>query len=157
MTPEITRIDSLSQGDLAPLLEASEAEGYGFVRRVVREWISGTNTFSGPGEALLGASVDGRLVGIGGLMADPYARDPSVGRLRNVYVLPTFRDRGVGRRLVERIVALARVRFAVLRLRAETSDAARLYERMGFVRLPDGGDATHAMRLPPADAGVCRG
>ncbi len=47
--------------------------------------------------------------------------------------------------------ALARERFELLRPRAETPGPARIYERPGLTPLPEGGDATHAMRFAPEE------
>src|SRR6188768_3707864 len=78
------------------LLEASETEGYDFVRRVIDQWANGANRFERPGEAPLGSFAGEQLIGVCGLMRDHYLDDPRVARLRNVYVLPGLRGQGVG-------------------------------------------------------------
>jgi GNAT superfamily N-acetyltransferase len=131
------------------LVVASEAEGFRFVRRVVNEWADGTNRFTGPGEALLASSHEGGIVAICGLMRDPYQRDATVARLRNLYVLPEFRGRGLGSALTRHVVELASSSFSVLRLRAGTPQAAVLYERLGFTPVAGSEDFTHVMSLGP--------
>lgn len=143
MEPSIVRLRELPEGDLAPLLAASESEGFRFVRRVLDEWRSGINRFANPGEALFGAFCDGTLAGVCGLMRDPYADQDGVGRLRNLYVLPRFRGRGLGALLTRAVIAQAAKGFAVLRLRAGTEGAARLYERLGFEPTSGVPDCTH--------------
>jgi GNAT superfamily N-acetyltransferase len=128
----IGRVDDLPLDHFAELLAESEASGYGFLRRVWDEWESGVNRFSRPGEALLVAEMNGRWVGVCGLSIEPYLDDPHVGRLRNVYVLADCRRAGIGRRLVEEAIALAREQFARLRLRGVDPGPARLYESLGF-------------------------
>jgi ribosomal protein S18 acetylase RimI-like enzyme len=130
---------------LAPLLAESEGEGWRFVRRLADEWARGANRFDRPGEALFMAQAGGSIVGVCGLNADPYAADGAVGRVRRLYVLRAYRGRGVGRRLVQAVVAAAAGRFRVLRVRTENSDASRLYERLGFQPLPGAPDSTHLM------------
>jgi len=122
----INRVDDLHLDRFAEMLAESEAAGYRFLRRVVNEWESGANRFSRPGEALLVAEMSGRWVGICGLSIDPYLDDPRVGRVRNVYVLADCRRAGIGRRLVEEAIALARGHFDRLLLRGEEPGPARL-------------------------------
>ncbi len=132
--------------DLAPLVAESEREGFRFLARLVREFDDGGNRFDAPGEALLGCYLGSELVAVGGLNRDPYSPEPRVGRLRHLYVSPAFRRRGVGRTLVDALVAAARPHFGVLLLRTDTPAAARFYETLGFaaVALPY---ATHRMVL----------
>lgn len=138
--------------DLDPLIQESRREGFRFLVRLRDEWESGANRFDAPGEALLGAWVDGALVGIGGLNRDLFASHPDVGRLRHLYVIPAFRGMGVGRALVEALVSAARPHFGVLRLRTDTAAAARFYQALGFVPV-DSPSATHQMeeRRPVAE------
>lgn len=144
------RLAELRPEEMAPVLAAAEAEGFRFVRRVVSEWESGANRFAGEGEALLGCYLEGRLVAICGLMRDPYQGEETVGRLRNLYVLPEHRGRAIGATLTRRVIELARPSFEVLRLRASTPQAAALYERLGFSPTGEIEHCTHVMRLRPA-------
>ena len=142
-------IVELPDRGLLLLLEASEREGFRFVRRVVEEWRRGIHRFDGPGERLLGAFVPAAgAVGLCGLMRDPYTAAPAVGRLRNLYVLPAHRRGGIGAALTRAVVDAARGAFRLLRLRAGTPEAARLYERLGFAPAPAGSpDCTHVLAL----------
>lgn len=87
------------------------------------------------GVHLVGAIVDGRLVGIGGLEID---RD-HVGELKRFYVAPAQRGAGVADALLRALVddAVSR-RVEVLRL--ETGDKQRaalaFYRRHGFSEIP---------------------
>lgn len=139
----------LASDQVGPLVVASEAEDFRFLRRVVSEWEAGTNRFTGEGEALLGYFVDDRLVAICGLIRDPYQGKSTVGRLRNLYVLPEHRGRAIGTQLVRRVIELAESSFKVLRLRAGTPQAAALYERLGFTATTEVRDCTHVMSLTP--------
>ncbi len=145
MTPVV--LTELTRDQIDPLLTASEAEGFQFIRRVVDEWESGANRFTGKGEALLGAFLDGRLVAVCGLSRDPYLDEPTVGRLRNLYVLPECRGRQIGTALARRVSELARSSFRILRLRAATEQAAALYERLGFTATTEQENCTHVMRF----------
>lgn len=150
----IVALAQLSDRLIRPLLDASEAEGFRFVRRVVNEWSSGKNRFSGGGEALLGILVDGRLVAICGLTRDPHLDDPGIGRLRNLYVLPAYRRRGIGAALAQEVIERASSSFRLLRLRAATREAGTLYERLGFTPAADVPDCTHvfSFETTPSDA-----
>ena len=126
--------------DLLRLVELGSSEGFGFVGRLAQEWADGRNRFDGPGEVLFLARLDGELVGVGGLNRDPYLEDPSVGRVRHLYVEPAARGVGVGELLLREIVAAARPAFRVLRL--STRQAGPFYERRGFVPVEEP-KATH--------------
>jgi GNAT superfamily N-acetyltransferase len=141
----IAGLDDLPLDRFADMLIESEASGYRFLRRVVDQWESGANRFARPGEALLIAEMDGRWVGVCGLSIDPYLDDPRIGRVRNVYVLARHRGAGIGRRLVEEAIVLARGRFDRLRLRAEEEGPARLYESLGFRPCRCVPDCTHVI------------
>lgn len=120
------------------------AAGFNFIETLVTEFESGKNRFDAPGEVLCGHLDQGQLVAVGGLNLDPFAGRPDVGRIRRVYVRTAWRGRGIGRALVTSLVEEARKSFSCVRLRAENADAARLYERIGFV--PDASpDATHIL------------
>lgn len=114
------------------MMAEAAAEGFQFLGRLQAEWESGTNRFDQPGEMLCGYWEDGVLVAVGGLNRDPFAADPTAGRIRRIYVRPAWRNRGVGAALVKHLVENARKSFRLLYLRAESADAARLYERLGF-------------------------
>ena len=122
-------------------------EGHGMIRRLVDDWASGANRFDRPGEVLLGAWLNGRLVGVGGLNRDPYADDDLTGRVRHVFVLPDARRAGVGAALLREIVARAPQAFRVLRLRTVTPDAAAFYAALGFTETSEP-EASHRMEWP---------
>lgn len=149
-TITIAPLAALPPDDIEPLLHASRAEGLRLVERLVDEYASGANRFDRPGEVLLGAYGDGRLVGVGGVNCDPYAYDARTGRLRHLYVLPEQRQRGVGSQLVAALIARAAPRFALLRLRTTSPAAARFYERLGFAVVAGDEYATHALGLAAA-------
>jgi GNAT superfamily N-acetyltransferase len=143
----IARVDDLPIGRFGPMLAESEAAGYRFLRRVTDEWQSGANRFTRPGEALLVAEMNSRWVGVCGLSIDPYLEDPEIGRVRNVYVLADCRRTGIGRRLVEEAIAMARGNFDWLRLRGEEAGPARLYESLGFRPCSGIPNCTHILEV----------
>jgi GNAT superfamily N-acetyltransferase len=142
----IERISDLAAEQVTALVAESEAQGLRFVRRLAEEWASGANRFDRPGEAVFVARDDGR-VGVGGLNVDPYAAEPTVGRVRHLYVLTAYRRLGIGRRIVEEIIEAARGRFERLRLSTSNPEAARLYERLGFHPRAGVAHCTHAMDM----------
>lgn len=131
--------------DIQALLRVSSEEGHNLVERLVDEWEDGSNRFDRPGEVALEARLDSQLVGVGGLNRDPYLDDPSVGRIRHVYVSPEARSMGVGRVLVMSLVEHARGQFSRVRLRTGNADPSGFYMRLGFVEAPEEPDATHQL------------
>jgi len=142
---EITRLHALPSG-LDRLRDEAARHGFAFLDRLVADWASGANTFSRPGECLLGALADDRLVGIGGLNADPYSSRTDLGRIRHVYVLDAWRRKGVGRALIDCLVSEGRGLFGELRLRTANAAAAAFYVQCGFGPVDDP-TASHALKL----------
>lgn len=144
----VERVHDLPVDALGALVVESEQAGLTFVRRLVDEWVSGTNRFDRPGEALFGLWVDGRLIGVCGLNIDPYTNAARVGRVRHLYVLSAFRRLGAGRRLVIEVIQAGRGVFDVLRLSTSNPAAARLYKTLGFRPIEESAkDATHEVSL----------
>ena len=52
----------------------STALNFNMLRRLEENWERGENRFNAPGEKLLGAFLNGKLVGICGLNRDPFSR-----------------------------------------------------------------------------------
>ena len=127
------------------LVTESETAGMRLVRRLVDEWRGGSNRFDRPGEALFGAWLGERLVGVCGLNVDPYAGDPGIGRVRHLYVLVAARRHGAARALMAEVLGAARGRFPTLRLSTTNPAAARLYESLGFRPVTER-ECTHVLR-----------
>lgn len=144
----ITRIKELELHALDGLRAESSHEGYRFIGRLCDEWVSGTNRFSAPGEALFLATADGQVVGVCGLNHDPYTHDPRIGRVRRLYVLQAYRRSGVGRALLEAVVAYARDYFRLLRVRTE--EAGEFYTTHGFRCIASEAETTHVLELTRA-------
>lgn len=122
---------------LHPLIAESEAEGHRFVRRY----------FDVPVALVLAAFDASSLLGVCGLDPDPYANDRNVGRVRHLYVRPGARRKGVGRLLVESIIARARDRYSLLTLRTDNAEADAFYRALGFTARSDLASTTHAFVL----------
>ena len=107
-------------------------------RRTVGDFAEGLrrNAESGLGFTLGAFSEGGGLVGVVGLLRDERAKAHHRAAVRGMYVAPEARRRGVGRALMERLIAEARAMDGLerLSLRVTTASAApfRLYEALGF-------------------------
>jgi ribosomal protein S18 acetylase RimI-like enzyme len=90
--------------------------------------------FSPPAGRLFVAVVDGAPAGTAGLKR----LDDDTGELKRLFVRPTGRGSGVGRRLLRAAEAAAiEIGYSTVRLdtRTELVEAARLYERTGYRRI----------------------
>lgn len=145
----LERAHQLDLGEIAHLVADNAAEGWGFMGKLVAEYANGHNRFDQPGEALFIARDDAVITGIGGLNRDPYSHDPTIGRVRHVHVLSTHRRRGVGRALMQVIIAEARLHFRLLTLRTHNPIADAFYRSFGFRTEPVIPDATHQLELAP--------
>jgi len=144
----VVRITDLELDSLHELRAESSREGFRFIERLCEEWASGTNRFNAPGEALFVAIANGQVVGICGLNRDPCASDPRIGRVRRLYVTPAQRRHGVGRELLETVVARARRHFRLLRVHSEA--ASEFYTAQGFRRVASDEEVTHVLEFSSA-------
>jgi RimJ/RimL family protein N-acetyltransferase len=87
------------------------------------------------GSASFGVFHDSELVGIAGLLIREGQKEAHKGLLVGMYVRPSARKAGVGRRLVETILEFAgdRVELIQLSVVSDNEQARRLYERLGFL------------------------
>ena len=137
------RAIDLGNGDVLETLAAeASAEGFQFVDRLVDEWNTGVNRFSGSGEKLSGVFDGDCIIAVGGLNRDPYAQQDHVGRLRHIYVHPRYRRLGVARQLVTALLENHHEHFERVRLRTSTTAASHFYEACGFRSIEEA-DATH--------------
>ena len=84
---------------------------------------------------VFGAFDGSELVGIAGLLIGKGQKEAHKGRLVGMYVRPSTRKAGVGRRLVETMVESARHHVELIQLAvvSDNEQARRLYARLGFV------------------------
>jgi len=96
--------------------------------------------YSPPSGELLLAKVDGVAAGCVALRA----LDRSTSEMKRLYVRPTIRGLGLGKRLVQAAISTAR-QFGYADLRLDTLgtmvSAQELYRRLGFVEIPPYGSA----------------
>ena len=132
--------------ELQALAKLAEGEGFRFVDRFASELA----TAAVPASLLTGyvaIVAQEQLVAIGGVTVDPYWLAHGVQRVRHVYVRPDWRVRGVGSLLLGILEARARTAGVhLLRLRTDTSLAARFYEARGYGRVVSD-TATHQRML----------
>jgi GNAT superfamily N-acetyltransferase len=152
----ILPFDAIDGGDFATLADDARREGYRFLDRMSAEWHAGTNRFDGPGEMVVGAWESGIgqsrvLAGIVGRNIDPHSQDPTVGRLRHLYVRSDHRGRGIGAALARHALADAGQHFRLIRVRmgADNGGAAAMYNALGFARVTGDPFATHMLVLRP--------
>ena len=138
---------SLPVNEITPVAHEASSEGFTFVQRLLDDYASGENRFDRAGEALFVAREGPRVVGVCGLNQDPYSGDARIGRVRRMYVLPSHRAHGTGRRLLESVTDRATASFEDLVLRTNDAPAAAFYERCGFKRIEHPTDTTHGKRL----------
>ena len=148
MRPADLVIEPLTDLEQLTELEAdANADGQTMVSRLIREWRDGRNRFSAAGERAYVAKRGGRVCGVCGLNRDPYAGDDSVGRVRRLYVSARERRLGIGRALIDRLMADAGGVYSWIHLRAHEHAATVFYEANGFERIADNADYTHRRRV----------
>lgn len=144
----IERVSSLEKNQLDLLINDSLSEGYRFIKRLVDDYVTGSNRFDKNGESLYVAKIDGEVIGIGGLNIDPFLNLPDVGRVRHLYVLRKNRGVGVGKKLLNTIIDEGRKHFRTLRLSATDNPVAdKLYIECGFSKVEGIYKATHILEI----------
>jgi ribosomal-protein-alanine acetyltransferase len=129
-------------------IESSIFESDAWSRDGMRAELGSAHTF------YLVAEGDGTLEGYAGLLAP---NGSSQADIQTIAVVPEFRRKGLGRELMEALLAEAKVRGAreiFLEVRADSPNAQALYESIGFEEIairtgyyqPDNVDA-HVMKL----------
>ena len=89
---QIRRLNELPS-DFEELVAESQEQGHDFIRKMKVDWDAGKNRFQLENEVLFGLfDSQDRMLGVGGVNVDPYANDPSIGRVRHVYVLQEYRS-----------------------------------------------------------------
>ncbi len=143
----IERIDCLAIDRLNLLVLEASATGFHALSRLLDEWQSGRNRFDQPGEAIFIANDNGKIVGVCGLNRDPYLGDPTVGRVRHLYVALDHRRNGIGTRLVRAVMGVAMGSFTRVRVRTDSPDADVFYRSLGFMRFADEAACSHQVVL----------
>lgn len=146
---EIRPFTEIDGGNFAALSDDAHRAGHRFLDRMAAEWHAGTNRFDRPGELVVGAWDGGVLAGVVGRNIDPHSQDPTVGRLRHLYVRSDHRGRGIGAALARHALADAAEHFRLIRVRMgpDNAAAAAMYNALGFARVTGDPFATHALVL----------
>jgi GNAT superfamily N-acetyltransferase len=156
MRPDVV-IQPLTDLEQLSELEAdANADGQGMVSRLIREWRDGRNRFCAAGEQVYVAKRGERVCGVCGVNRDPYAGDDSIGRVRRLYVSARERRLGVGRALIDRLMADARGVYSWIHLRAHEHRAAAFYEANGFEPIANNPNYTHRRRVIPEQVRAAR-
>ncbi len=134
MEYKLRKIDTERIDFIEDLARESELEGFGFVRRTLLEWNSGKNNFSKRGESFYSVFCGDECVAIGGLNVDPYIDDPTIGRVRHLYVSNKHRRKGIATLLLQEIIKAAEGNFQQVRLFTPSIVASQLYEKFGFIQ-----------------------
>ncbi|MEM8778035.1 MAG: GNAT family N-acetyltransferase [Cyanobacteria bacterium P01_G01_bin.49] len=143
----ISRISEIQSGAINHLVEESLSQGFQCLQRLILDYRSGFNCFDKSGEVLLTASVQGAVVGIGGLNRDPYFNDSNVGRVRHLYVKSMWQRRGIGHLLVNSLIYEAHQHYRLLTLRTNMAAADKFYQKLGFKTQPRWEHTTHHLQL----------
>ncbi|WP_186327592.1 GNAT family N-acetyltransferase [Paenibacillus sp. Y412MC10] len=142
----IRKVNHLETCKLMHLVEESAREGFRHLKRLIADYEAGTNKFDRYGEALFIAIKNGDIVGVCGLNQDPY-KGTEVGRVRRLYVFPSVRRFGIGRLLMDSVIAEAKNYYQMLVLKTDNPAAALFYQSIGFSVKADSDEDTHFVKL----------
>lgn len=129
--------------DIGELRSESEREGYNLVDKLISDFKSGENKFDKKGECLIVCEAGNKMVGICALGIDPL--NSARGRIRRLYVLPQYRNKGVGRKLVTELVDYSRKYFKAVSVNMGKLHISKFYEGLGFKRYDKEPGITHLL------------
>ena len=117
------------------LADHAQQENFQQIKKLINEYQQQINLFNRSGEFLLLAYDDDQLVACGGLNTQINEQgEPSrIGRVRRFYVLPKYRQSGLGKRLLQELERHAKPNFSALCLRTELTSAARFFQKQNYV------------------------
>ena len=98
---KIEVVKELELKKIQHLVETSLEEGFNFVNRLVQEWEIGANRFERSNERFYIVKINDLVVGFGGINEDPYKNNPKIGRVRHLYIAPSYRRKGIGEKLIK--------------------------------------------------------
>ncbi len=130
----IQQIENLMKYEFKYLVQESKEEGFKFLQKLINEYENELNTFNKSGECLYGIFQGEKLIGIGGLNADPYTENNKIGRLRRFYIAKDYRRIGLGKLLLNKLLSHAEKYFKVVVLHTDTKQGDVFYTANGFVK-----------------------
>lgn len=130
----IQQIENLMKYEFKYLVQESKEEGFKFLKKLINEYENELNTFNKSGECLYGIFQGEKLIGIGGLNADPYTENNKIGRLRRFYIAKYYRRIGLGKLLLNKLLSHAEKYFKVVVLHTDTKQGDVFYTANGFVK-----------------------
>jgi ribosomal protein S18 acetylase RimI-like enzyme len=143
---QVNEVTQLDLSSIAELIESSKNEGFNHLLRLQEEYKNGLNRFTNPGEVLFIAKSGDKIIGICGLTRDPYQR-ADVGRVRRLYVLPEFRNKGIGKVLTKNVISKAVMYFNQIELKTDNEMASIFYKNLGFKETESSKFTTHILEL----------
>ncbi|BCC47418.1 acetyltransferase [Bacillus cereus] len=130
----IQQIENLMKYEFKYLVQESKEEGFKFLKKLINEYENELNTFNKSGECLYGIFQGEKLIGIGGLNADPYTENNKIGRLRRFYIAKDYRRIGLGKLLLNKLLSHTEKYFKVVVLHTDTKQGDVFYTANGFVK-----------------------
>jgi GNAT superfamily N-acetyltransferase len=143
----INKVSQIDPNTLMQLVEESRSEGHRNLTRLITEYEDGTNRFDKEGEALFIAINSNEIVGVCGLNQDPSSDSQEIGRVRRLYVSPNVRRFGIGRMLMDFVIADARNHYQMLVLKTDNPIAHLFYQSIGFSVLTRSEKNSHFLQL----------
>ncbi|MBD3340546.1 MAG: GNAT family N-acetyltransferase [Candidatus Lokiarchaeota archaeon] len=140
----IEEIKILEEDTIEELIHESENEGYRFLSKMFSQWNSRENQFQKENEKAIIFRENNKVIAIGGINEEPYLKRKDFGRLRGVYVLPSFRRKHVGKEIVKHLIDFGNKYYKAITLRVpDNIEAYPFYESIGFEMTNEYESVTH--------------
>jgi GNAT superfamily N-acetyltransferase len=126
----IVDIVDLDKSDISHIRNMAEQEGYNMLNRLVTDYDSGENRFDKEGEKLIGNISDDMVTALCGLNIE--STNNQYGRIRRLYVLPKYRNQGIGTELVNHLITFAGKYYKGVTVNIGNLPVSGFYESTGF-------------------------
>jgi GNAT superfamily N-acetyltransferase len=140
----IIDIIDLEEDDTTPIRDEAEKEGCNIINRLITDYDSGKNKFDKEEEKLIGFITDEMIVTLCGLNIEP--TNIQYGRIRRLYVLPAYRNQGIGTEPVNHLITYAKHYFEGVVVNIGDLPISYFYESIGFNSI-DNPSYTHLLML----------
>ena len=143
----IVKIEDLKNINLEELLSFSKNENYKLIFKLISDYKSGINRFDKNGEILVCYKENNKILGICGLNIEPQSELINTARIRRLYILPKFRKKQIGKKLVHYLLEYAKNYFNKVTTNIGDLNISNFYISCGFNQVDNISGITHITSL----------
>lgn len=134
MEIQIQNLKTLPQ-QIEQLAMQAKQENIDFLQQLIEQYQQGKITFTEQGEFFLAVYYAEKLIGCGALQQqwNKNEKEHGIGCVNYFYLLPDYRQYGIGKKMLRYLEQHAICHFSALCLQTETTLASQFYQKMNYV------------------------